>query len=80
LAWVDRGRLRNRGYSRAPHPAWVLLSPLAYLIARIAGVGRRSVAPLVTYVLVLVLIVGIAVALVLATGLYTSPATTGVPV
>jgi Protein of unknown function (DUF2510) len=77
LAWVDRSRLRNRGYSRAAHPAWVLLSPLAYLIARVVGVGPRSIAPLVTYVVFGILIIGIVVFAIIMASAYNPPTAVG---
>lgn len=77
LAWVDRTRLRNRGYSRAAHPTWVLLSPLAYLIARVVGVGPRSIAPLVTYVVFCTLIIGIVVFATIMADAYNSTAAVG---
>ena len=65
------------GYARAAHPAWVLLSPLAYLIARVVGVGPRSIAPLVTYVVFCTLIIGIVVFATIMAATYNSPTAVG---
>jgi len=54
IAWAyrDRARLDSFGYDAPAHWAWILLSPLAYLIARtiaVRKVARIGSAPLWTY-------------------------------
>jgi hypothetical protein len=63
LGVADQRQLRARGFDRAPSPAWIVLSPLAYLIARVVRVGRRSVGPLLTYAIPLALAIVAAIAI-----------------
>jgi hypothetical protein len=48
LAWTDMLLLGTRGF-RATSFLWVLLTPIAYLGARMRGVGRAGLGPLLTY-------------------------------
>lgn len=60
FAALDRRRLRALGHDRRPSVLWaVLLGPVAYFLARIVALrdsGRRAAAPLVGYILALVLV------------------------
>ncbi|NEM90104.1 DUF2510 domain-containing protein [Galbitalea soli] len=58
-AWVmrDRRQLQEFGFRRLPSPFWILLGPLAYLIARtvhVMGTVRRGGGPLWTYLAIVV--------------------------
>ncbi len=70
LAALDRHVLYRDGHDRLASPALALLTPLAYLPARAAYVGRETarnaLAPLIV---LLVVVAGIAAALVLVNGL-----------
>ena len=57
IAWVirDRARLDSFGYDAIPSGWWILLGPIAYLIARYVVTRReanKGAAPLVTYIVV----------------------------
>ncbi len=60
FAALDRRRLRTLGHDRRPSVLWaILLGPVAYFLARIVALrdsGRRAAAPLVGYILALVLV------------------------
>ena len=65
LAGADILLLRTRGF-RTTSLLWVLLTPIAYLGARMRGVGRAGLGPLLTYVaLTIASIVALVVLLVL---------------
>lgn len=70
LAISDRRSLRRAGHDQQASPAWVLLTPLAYLIARYVAVSRETernaISPLVVF---FVVIGAIAAALILVSGL-----------
>ncbi|MGV8886367.1 MAG: DUF2510 domain-containing protein [Microbacteriaceae bacterium] len=58
-AYRDRARLDSFGYSEPANWAWVLLGPLAYLVARTVVTRREArvgAAPLVTYLAVSILL------------------------
>lgn len=60
FAALDRRRLRALGHDRRPSVLWaILLGPFAYFLARIVALrdsGRRAAAPLIGYILALVLV------------------------
>jgi hypothetical protein len=70
LAAMDRHALYNDGHDSLASPAFALLTPLGYLIARVVSVtretGRNALAPLI---LLLVVIAAIGAALVFVSGL-----------
>ncbi|TPW76059.1 DUF2510 domain-containing protein [Schumannella soli] len=66
LALVDRGRLRGMGWGAQASPAWVVLSPLVYLLARqfvLRRQGARTRAFTITTLLMPVVAVGVTGAL-----------------
>jgi len=69
LAIGDRRSLARAGHDYPASPAWVLLTPLAYLIARYVSAtretGRNTIAPLVVFFVALAVV---GAALIFVTG------------
>lgn len=68
IAWAyrDRARLDSFGFDDPAHWAWILLGPLAYLIARTVATYRAArigAAPLWTYVAINVALTGLTIAI-----------------
>lgn len=64
LARTDGKRLKANGFKRTS--AWWALVPLVYFILRVVRTGPRSIPMLVTWLLIQVLLLGVAVALVVS--------------
>jgi hypothetical protein len=65
LAFADASKLKYNGYDRTASPGWVII-PLLYLIMRTVKIGRKSVAPLIVYILLQVGLFSVAVVILLA--------------